>query len=115
MKKLLAVLLPLALGAVLVNCGSKEETKITPAATAVTFDGAAKAALATNCVGCHSSAGTKRGSVALDTFAGAKSASVRVKARVTDSASPMPPLPAKLSDADKKTLTDWVDGGALEK
>ena len=116
MKKLLAVLLPLALGAVLVNCGTKEETKTTPVATAVTYNGAAKAALATNCVGCHNSTGTKYGEVALDTFALSGAAAARVKVRILQTTLPMPPASSPaLSAADKKTLTDWIDGGAIEK
>ena len=116
MKKLLAVLLPLALGAVLVNCGTKEETKTTPAAAAVTFDGSAKAAFAASCVGCHSATGTQRGGVILDTFAGAKAAAAKVK-KVLDGTGTvtLAAMGATISDANKKIVTDWVDGGALEK
>lgn len=117
MKKLFAVLLPLALGAVLVNCGTKEETKTTPAATAVTYDGAAKAALVANCVGCHSSeaGATKGGGVALDSFALAKASSERIKVRISATESPMPPSGTFKGTGDKKTLLDWISGGAVEK
>jgi hypothetical protein len=35
----------------------------------------------------------------------------RVQARINDAERPMPPVPTKLTDAEKKLLNAWVDGG----
>lgn len=78
--------------------------------------------LADDCRSCHSSSPQFGASMPLvtlaDLHAPAKSDPSKkvyelIPARITNDASPMPPPPnARLSDADRQTLTSWVSGGA---
>lgn len=86
----------------------------TPTTPDVTYTTDVAPIISTNCLGCHSGT-TPSGDLLLTTYAEVRASAETdtLTLRMNDAAMPMPPT-GLISEADRNTVQDWVDGGYKE-
>jgi hypothetical protein len=112
---------PLALSALVVACGGGVgDAPSAPGGPAGT-NGVGRGSLpcevdtllASRCRSCHSDPPQYGAPMSLVSYADVKNVGERIVRRIDDDARPMPPSPnPRLTEAERKTLRDWVAGGA---
>jgi hypothetical protein len=101
-----------AIAAIAAACGgTTHEAAPTAAASGLPCD--VDTVLAANCRGCHSSPPQHGAPMSLGTHDAVRAVAPKIAVRIANDADPMPPAPnARLSEADRATLTRWIDAGA---